>query len=152
MSSIDQLLHTSQPMPLAVQVGLNILVTEQLLTQAFTELLKPFDVTPEQYNVLRILRGQKGKPASLGCIQERMIARNSNTTRILDKLVAKNLATRCVCPNNRRMIEVLITDQGLQLLSQLDPLADQHNERFAAHLSAAELEQLNILLEKYRQL
>lgn len=152
MSSIDQILHTTQPMPLAVKVGMNILVTEQLLSQAFTEVLKPFDLTPEQYNVLRILRGQKGKPASLGCIQERMIARNSNTTRILDKLVAKGLATRCVCPNNRRMIEVLITQSGLDLLRQLDPLADQHHERLAHRLTPAELQQLNDLLEKYRTL
>jgi len=151
MCSIEERLKATQPFPLDRKVALNIMVTEKVLTEKFNELLKPYEISEEQYNVLRILRGQKGVPASLGVIQERMISKNSNTTRILDKLISKNLATRKVCPMNRRMIEVLITAEGLALLCELDESVSAHNQCFAKNLTHDELEQLNELLEKYRK-
>jgi len=99
---------------------------------------------------LRILRGQKGNPANMCVIQERMIAKNSNTTRLIDKLLLKDLVTREVCPDNRRKIEVQITPKGLELLLELDPKVIEHEKLFSKNLTTQELTQLNILLEKYR--
>jgi DNA-binding MarR family transcriptional regulator len=99
---------------------------------------------------LRILRGQKGNPANMSVIQERMIAKTSNTTRLVDKLLLKNLVTRKVCLENRRKIEVLITQKGLEVLHELEPKVIEHEEHFAKNLNTEELEQLNTLLQKYR--
>ena len=132
------------------KVILNIMFTQSVVGEKFGELLKPYDLSSEQYNVLRILRGQKGNPANMCVIQERMIAKNSNTTRLIDKLLLKDLVTREVCPDNRRKIEVQITTKGLQLLTELDPKVIEHERFFANNLTKTELSELNILLEKYR--
>jgi DNA-binding MarR family transcriptional regulator len=79
-----------------------------------------------------------------------MVARTSNTTRLVDKLLLKDLVTRNVCPDNRRKIEVLITQKGMDLLTELDPKVNEHEELFAKNLTEEELIQLNTLLEKYR--
>lgn len=134
------------------KVIINLMYTYNVIGDKLNELLKPFDLSGEQYNVLRILRGQKGKPANMCLIQDRMLAKNSNTTRLIDKLLVKDLVTRNVCPENRRKMEILITNKGLDLLEDLDPKIEAFDRFFADHLSNEELEQLNILLEKYRQL
>ena len=134
----------------AKKIVLNIMYTQNVLAETFNEILKQNDLSPEQFNVLRILRGQKGKPANMCTIQERMIARTSNTTPLVDKLLLKGYVTREICPNNRRMMEVLITEKGLEALKMLDPDVDKYEQRFADNLSADELEKLNTLLEKYR--
>jgi len=121
-----------------------------VITDNFNELLKPYDLSGEQYNVLRILRGQKGNPANMCVIQERMLAKTSNTTRLVDKLLLKDFVTRKVCPENRRKIEVLITQKGLDVLKELDPKVIAHEELFSKNLNAEEIDQLNQLLEKYR--
>ena len=132
------------------KVILNIMYTQNVINDKFNEILKPYDLSGEQYNVLRILRGQKGTPANMCVIQERMLAKNSNTTRLIDKLLLKDFVTREVCPHNRRKIEVLITLKGLTVLLELDPKVEQHEQFFAANLKPEELENLNLLLEKYR--
>lgn len=129
---------------------LNVMYTQNVISEKFNEILKPFDLSPEQFNVLRILRGQKGKPANMSMIQERMIAKTSNTTRLVDKLLLKELVLREVCPNNRRKMEITITEKGLELLLQLDPLVEAHERSFSQNLTVAELELLNELLEKFR--
>lgn len=88
---------------------INILYTQNVVHDKFNEILKPFELSVEQFNVLRILRGQNGNPANMCLIQERMIAKTSNTTRIVDKLLAKQLVTREICPQNRRKMDVHIT-------------------------------------------
>lgn len=132
------------------KIILNIMYTQNLISENFNELLKPYDISGEQYNVLRILRGQKGNPANMSMIQERMIARTSNTTRLVDKLLLKEYVTRKVCPENRRKIEVLVTQKGLDLLTQLDPKLIEHNRSLSKNLNNDEMQQLNQLLEKYR--
>ncbi|MCZ8331623.1 MAG: MarR family transcriptional regulator [Flavobacterium sp.] len=134
------------------KVILNIIYTQSVIGEKFAEVLKPYELSSEQYNVLRILRGQKGNPANMCVIQERMIAKNSNTTRLIDKLLLKELVTREVCPDNRRKIEVQITPKGLELLLELDPKVIEHEKMFANNLSQGELSELNHLLEKFRNL
>jgi DNA-binding MarR family transcriptional regulator len=147
---IEDIIKSNVTMDDAKKVVLNIMVTQNVVSEKFNEVLKPYDLSGEQYNVLRILRGQKGNPANMCVIQERMIAKNSNTTRLIDKLLLKNLVTREVCPENRRKIEVLITEKGLELLEELDPKVLENEKLFAANLNQKELIELNTLLEKYR--
>ena len=137
-------------MNIAKKVLLNVTFTKNVISDKFQEIMKPYDLSSEQYNVLRILRGQKGKPANMSVIQERMIAKSSNTTRLIDKLLIKEMVTRKECPDNRRKIEILITAKGLEILQKLDPLVIEYEEKFAANLTNIELENLNFLLEKYR--
>jgi DNA-binding MarR family transcriptional regulator len=149
---IEEIIKSNIDMDNDKKVILNILYTQNVITDKFNEVLKPHDLSSEQYNVLRILRGQKGCPANMCVIQERMIAKNSNTTRLIDKLLIKELVTRKVCPENRRKIEILITAKVLDLLLDLDTKVVEHERYFAKNLSQPELEQLNLLLEKYRKL
>ena len=147
---IEEEIKSTVVMDLAKKVLLNISFTRNVISDKFQELIKPYDLSGEQYNVLRILRGQKGKPANMSVIQERMIAKNSNTTRLIDKLLLKEMVTRKECPANRRKIEILITQKGLDILNKLDPFIIEHENYFAEKLTNTELQQLNNLLEKYR--
>jgi DNA-binding MarR family transcriptional regulator len=140
----------SSPLTLSKQILMNIMFTQTILSEHINELLKAYDLSAEQFNVLRILRGQKGKPANMCVIQERMIAKTSNTTRLVDKLLAKKLVNREVCSDNRRKMEITITQKGLDLLSDLDPVVEQHENDFASNLNHKEQETLVALLEKYR--
>ncbi|NNT72303.1 MarR family transcriptional regulator [Flavobacterium sp. IMCC34852] len=149
---IEEIIKSTVAMDDAKKVILNIMYTQNVISEKFNEILKPYDLSGEQYNVLRILRGQKGNPANMCVIQERMIAKNSNTTRLIDKLLLKDFVTREVCPDNRRKIEVSITQKGLAVLTELDPKVNEHEQIFAANLNQTELEQLNTLLEKYRKI
>ena len=129
---------------------LNILYTQNQISEKISEILKPYDLSTEQFNVLRILRGQNGKPVNMCDIQERMLTKNSNTTRLIDKLISKDMVVRNVCPNNRRKMEILITDNGLSALSKLDPLVETFEKNLSLNLTEVELETLNNLLEKFR--
>ena len=148
--TIEEIIKSTSPLALPKKTVLNIMYTQNILSEKFSELLKPFETSTEQFNVLRILRGQKGKPANMCLIQERMLAKTSNTTRLVDKLLIKELVTRDICPDNRRKMEVMITKKGLTLLHVIDPKVEAHENHFASHLNQEELELLNALLEKFR--
>ena len=149
---IEEIIKSNVTLSDSKKIILNVMYTHNVIGDKFSEILKPHDLSSEQYNVLRILRGQKGSPANMCVIQERMIAKNSNTTRLIDKLLLKDLVTREVCPDNRRKIEVQITQKGLDLLNYLDPMVVEHENYFSSNLDPEEVVQLNNLLEKYRQL
>jgi DNA-binding MarR family transcriptional regulator len=147
---IEEIIKSNSPISIEKRTVLNIMFTQNVVAEAFNEILKSFDLSVEQFNVLRILRGQKGKPANMCVIQERMIAKTSNTTRLVDKLLIKGLVNREVCEQNRRKMEITITEKGLNLLAELDPKIEAHEKLFGHNLSPDELENLNNLLEKYR--
>jgi MarR family transcriptional regulator, 2-MHQ and catechol-resistance regulon repressor len=147
---IEELLKTNDSLPESRKLVLNLIVTANYLTEKLSEALKPFEISNQQFNVLRILRGQKGKPANLCNIQERMVSKMSNTTRLVDKLVSKDLCERIVCPSNRRKVEIRITREGLKLLEKIDPVIDKIEEDFAAKINEKELLSLNIKLNELR--
>ena len=147
---IEEIIKTTFPMAQEKKALLNVMYTQNVIADQFNELLKPFDLSAEQFNVLRILRGQKGNAVNMCTIQERMIAKTSNTTRLVDKLLLKELVLREICPQNRRKMEITITPKGMELLKQLDPLVETHEKKFGNNLSEKELAQLNTLLEKFR--
>jgi len=136
--------------PVSKKVILNVMYAQNIIADKLMETLKPYDISIEQFNVLRILRGQKGRPANMGFIQEQMIAKTSNTTRLVDKLLFKGLVDRQVCPQNRRKMEVTITEKGLQLLEIVDTLIEEAEEKITAAFSQEEKEQLYSLLEKFK--
>ncbi|MFT5753949.1 MAG: DNA-binding MarR family transcriptional regulator [Flavobacterium sp.] len=149
---IEEIIKSKTPVAIEKKTLLNIMYSQITIADKFNEVLKPFDLSPEQFNVLRILRGQNGQPTNMFTIQERMIAKTSNTTRLVDKLLLKEYVTREICPNNRRKMEVAITQKGLNLLVTLDPLIIEHEQFFAKNLSDLELITLNELLEKFRKI
>ncbi|MBU2526764.1 MAG: MarR family transcriptional regulator [Bacteroidetes bacterium] len=144
------MLQTKQ-MSLPKRTVINLLITANNASDKVNELLKPFDISSEQFNVLRILRGQRGVAANMCTIQERMIAKMSNTTRLVEKLLKKGLVNRNICPQNRRKVEITITPKGLDLLKEIDPLILSFEEDFVSGLGKDELETLNQYLEKLQR-
>lgn len=109
------------------------------VTEAMSRTLKEHGITVQQFNVLRILRGRKGKVASLQDVSKNMIHANSNTTRVIDKLVDKKLVDRVQCPSDRRQIELSITKDGLKLLAVLDKKVDATEDQLTENLNEQEM-------------
>ena len=118
------------------------------VNESVSKALKPFGVSFQQFNVLRILRGQKGVAANLSTVHERMVNRTSNTTRIIDKLSDKNLVKRNICKENRRKIELFITNEGLKLLSVIDTIVEKTEDKATQKLNEKEKEKLIALLKQ----
>jgi len=130
---------------------LNIVFTAGWLSLRQAAAFRPFGVTLPQFNVLRILRGQHPKPATVAMLIERMLDKTSNASRIVDKLEEKKLVTRTVCPANRRAVDIRITEAGLALLRQIDESGIVNfNQNEQNQLSESELVLLNELLDKIR--
>ena len=127
----------------------NLLYTHSYLVTCQNSLFKPYGISPEQYNVLRILRGQNGNPTTVSSIQERMLNKMSNASRLVEKLKLKGWVKRTECPSDRRQVDVLITDEGLELLKTLEKLVEESNVR-VVNLELEEAIQLNELLDKLR--
>jgi len=131
--TIEELIQTSK-MPLSRKLAINIIYTSNWVNELMTEALKPYDVSLQQFNVLRILRGQKGTPANLSTIQERMVSKMSNTTRLVDKLIRKELVVRVTCPTNRRKVDISITPSGLKLLEEIDGIVNRKEEEISKNI------------------
>jgi DNA-binding MarR family transcriptional regulator len=110
--------------------------------------LKSADISLQQFNLLRILRGRTGIPANLQTVQKRMIHKMSNTTRLVDKLIIKELVVRKTCKENRRKIEITITDKGLEVLSQLDTKIQETEAAILQPLNLEEQRTLRSLINK----
>lgn len=147
---IEEVIKANKEMALHTKAIINLMYTTRVIEERIVSCLKPFELSTQQYNVLRILRGQNGQPCNVSDLQSRMIDKNSNTTRLVDKLLLKDLVKRQVCKENRRKVELFITSKGLEILDQLDPIIDQANKNLLAHLSPEELETLNLYLNHIR--
>ncbi len=130
---------------------INLLYTTSWLQRMQSSILRPHDITPEQYNILRILRGSKGVQMSLNEISGRMIDRASNTSRLIDKLVAKKWAIRKICPDDRRQSEIAITEKGLDLLDKLQKPIDEITEQFSI-ISVNDCKKFNQALDEIRNI
>lgn len=150
MKDISNILKTKSDLSLQKKTVLNIAYSSICFKDGILMVLKPFDISIEQFNVLRILRGQQGNATNLQDIQDRMISKMSNTTRLVDKLILKGYVKRFVCQNNRRKVDIFITDEGLKLLNILDPKIDSKEQELTRNLDSSELETLNYLLTKLR--
>jgi DNA-binding MarR family transcriptional regulator len=149
MSSIEQEIQQTVFKSINQKVLLNLVYTANWIKASQVRIFKQFGISAEQFNVLRILRGQKGNAIGVNKIQERMLDKNSNASRLIDKLNEKELVDRVGCKNDRRQVEVFITEKGLDLLASLDELVALQEEN-AINLSHKESEILNELLNKLR--
>jgi DNA-binding MarR family transcriptional regulator len=128
---------------------INLVFTSGWLQLKQGAMFKDYNLTSPQFNILRILRGQHPKPATVNMLIERMLDKTSNASRIVDKLEAKELVTRKVCPSNRRAVDIRITDKGLELLTTLDDVINSQ-QLGLTNLTAEEAMQLSALLDKIR--
>lgn len=129
-----------------VKALLNIVYTANWISSHQNTFFKPFGISPQQYNILRILRGAK-EPLKVQTIKERMIERAPNATRLMDKLCAKQLIVRLNCPDDRRVVHIDITDKGLQMLKEI---SKEFKEDLLENLTEKEALQLSNLLDKIR--
>lgn len=127
----------------------NVHFTHNYVLTHHNKIFKAHGISPEQYNVLRILRGQKGNPITITSIQNRMLNRMSNASRLVDKLKAKGLLVRNESARDRRQMDILITQKGLMLLEELEELVLKIN-REIIQLNLEEVTTLNDLLDKLR--
>lgn len=127
----------------------NMIFSYSWVTGLVKERLGSKDVTLQQYNILRILRGQHQRPATINLLKERMLDKMSDASRIVERLVHKGLVTRTVNERDRRAVDILITQRGLDVLACLDPIVTPEDV-LRKNLTEDEVLQLNFLLDKLR--
>lgn len=147
--NVEKIIKTEKKIPLESRTIIHFMLVNNTISEAIANALKPFDVSPQQFNVLRILRGQNEKPANLSTINERMISKMSNTTRLVDKLIIKGYVDRITCPSNRRKVEISITTKGKTTLDKMDAAMTEAEKDILKNMSKEELEQFNLLLNKF---
>lgn len=131
------------------KMNINLIYTYNWVMEQSKRFFERADLTPQQYNILRILRGA-GKPLSTMQIRQRMLDKMSDTSRIVDRLVKKELVEKVTCKNDRRLVDVTISEKGMGLLTNLD----NHAHELDSYLSSISLEEaktMNHLLDKLRR-
>jgi len=129
-----------------IKALLNIVYTANWITSHQNEFFKSFGISPQQYNILRILKGA-GEPLNVQIIKERMIERAPNATRLMDKLCAKKYIERCPSEYDRRVVKIAITEEGKTLLEKIP---ENFNKDLLKNLTEDEAEQLSNFLDKMR--
>ncbi|WP_394975547.1 MarR family winged helix-turn-helix transcriptional regulator [uncultured Croceitalea sp.] len=147
--NVEKIIKTKKEMSIETRTIIHLSLVNSKLNEAMTNALKPFDVSLQQFNVLRILRGQNGLPANLSTLNERMVTKMSNTTRLVDKLLLKGFANRKICPTNRRKIEISITQKGHESLKEMDKAMELAEAEVLVGFTHQDLEELNTLLDKF---
>jgi len=145
---IDRDIHQSKFRNEYQKAGVNLLYTYGWVMERTKELFASEDITPQQFNILRILRGSP-QPLSTLQIRERMIDKMSDTSRIVDRLITKGLVKKGTCKSDRRLVDVLITDKGKKMLERLDHRQDDL-DKIMGNLSEKEAATLSDLLDKIR--
>ncbi|PCH77906.1 MAG: MarR family transcriptional regulator [Flavobacteriaceae bacterium] len=133
-----------------LKARVNVYLTNVYLMDKMNQIIKPHKLSIAQFNTLRILRGQYPKTASIGLIKERMVDKNSDISRMIDRLFAKKLVDRVECKNDRRQKDIKITKKGLDILTTIDVL-EINLDNSLHHLSETEITELNRLLDKMRE-
>lgn len=131
------------------KAGINIIYTFNWMNEKMRSLFEEHELTSQQFNILRILRGA-GQPISTLQIRQRMLDKMSDTSRIVDRLILKGLAKKAVCKTDKRLVDVTITDKGKKLLTMLDEHQDDM-DKVTGNLTEDEAKQLNFLLDKIRK-
>ena len=129
---------------------INLIYTFNWVNEKINRRFEPFDITQQQFNILRILRGA-GQPLSTLQIRQRMLDKMSDTSRIVDRLVKKGMVKKSTCREDRRLVDVLLTDKGKKLLQSMDGMNEELDSVFK-HLSNEEAKLLNVLLDKIRMI
>lgn len=125
---------------------INVLYTANWITSFQNDFFKPYGISPQQFNILKILNGAK-EPLKVQIIKDRMVERSPNATRLMDKLCDKQLIDRIPCPDDRRVVHIEITDKGKELLNTI---SDNFNDELVKNITQMEAQQLSDLLDKMR--
>ncbi len=133
-----------------LKARVNIHYTHNYLNSQLIDILKPYKLSPSQFNVLRILRGQYPETSNIGLIKERMLDKNSDISRVIDRMFAKKLVDRSECKLDRRQKDILISKLGLDYLAKIDEQEKVFDANMR-HLTSDEVIQLNKLLDKIRK-
>lgn len=147
--NVEDVIKTNAPIPIETRTLIHIRLVENKINEIMAQAIKPYGISIQQFNVLRILRGRKGKPANLSTLNERMVTKMSNTTRLVDKLILKGYVNRIICPSNRRKIEINITPKGESDLLKIDIAVLEAEKQIVKNFSIVELIELNHLLDKF---
>ena len=147
--NVEEVIKTDKKIPLESRTLIHYSLVANRIHEVMTNALKPFEVSLQQFNVLRILRGQKGKPANLSTLNERMVTKMSNTTRLVDKLIIKDYVIRITCPSNRRKVEISITTKGENVLLEMDNAMKAAEKSVLKNLTQEDLKILNQILDKF---
>jgi DNA-binding MarR family transcriptional regulator len=131
------------------KAAVNLIFTAGWVEDNNREYFKSFGITPQQFNILRILRGQHPGKISATEIKARMLDKNSDVSRLLSRLISKGFIGKSQCPNDKRAADILITEQGLGVLKKIDQGVDQ-TDLGLFKLTSTEADQLNFLLDKCR--
>jgi DNA-binding MarR family transcriptional regulator len=131
------------------KASINLLYTYGWMMERTKELFVSEDITPQQFNILRILRGSHSQPLSTLQIRERMLDKMSDTSRIVDRLITKGLVKKGICKTDRRLVDVMITDKGEKMLERLDQRQDEL-DNIIGNLNEKEAATLSELLDKIR--
>lgn len=148
--SLEQEIKLTKPITPEERSVINIILTGNYMTSALSEVLSEFDITIQQYNVLRILRGAYPECYNNGELLDRMMFKNTDLTRLVDRLRQKSLVERKQCKEDKRRVEIGITGQGLELLGDIDGQKERI-ETLVSRLTENECKELNRLLEKVRE-
>lgn len=131
------------------RASVNILFTYGWLMERIKNFLEPFDITPQQFNILRILRGSYPKPLSTLQLRDRLLDKMSDTSRIVDRLITKGLVKKAISPKDRRLVDITISDKGRKLLQKLD-LRQNELDGILGNINESEAETLSKILDKIR--
>ncbi|SDM30461.1 DNA-binding transcriptional regulator, MarR family [Pedobacter steynii] len=131
------------------QAIVNVVFTYSWCNENFRQLIQPYEITPQQFNILRILRGQYPAPSTINLLKERMLDKMCDASRITERLVQKELVAKKINPNDKRAVDILISDKGLSLLKKMDQELDL-SAPVSKNLTEEEATLLNELLDKMR--
>jgi MarR family transcriptional regulator, 2-MHQ and catechol-resistance regulon repressor len=146
---IEKDIHQNKFVSAKQKAMINILFTYGWVMEQIKTFLASEDITHQQFNILRILRGAMPEPLSTLQIRERMLDKMSDTSRIVDRLLAKELVEKTTCPKDKRLVDVTISKKGLALLDRVDSRSD-HIQDIMGRLSEEEATQLSNLLDQMR--
>ena len=150
MSTIEEEIQQQTFSSPAHRAQVNIIYTAAWINQQTMTALRPFGLSIQQFNILRILRGRNGQPATVKLLTERMLDKMSNASRLVDKLKEKGYVKRQECETDRRRVDIVITKAGLDIVGKASAAMDAITQERYGNLSAAEYDQLSSLLDRMR--
>ncbi len=150
MPTLEQEIQQTTFTSPAHRTQLNILYTAGWINQQTMQALRPFGLSIQQFNILRILRGRKGEPATVKLLTERMLDKMSNASRLVDKLKEKGYVKRQECETDRRRVDIIITEKGLDIVGQASEAMERDVIHRFSHLEPEEFDRLSELLDRLR--
>lgn len=150
MPSIEEEIRQASFKSPAHRTQVNIIYTAAWINQQTTQALRPFGLSIQQFNILRILRGRNGKPATVKLLTERMLDKMSNASRLVDKLKDKGYVRRQECETDRRRVDIVITEEGLDIIRQASEAVEQSMQESLGNLDDHDFNELSNMLDRLR--